>query len=177
MTTVMLDIETLGTDPDCVILTLGAVKFNPFSEQEPYDALYIKFAVDEQLELGRSIEQGTLDWWNKQDPAIRDEAMSDDGRIPLSECLADLNRFLVGVKDIWAQGPTFDITILENLYKQMLVPRPWNFWQIRDSRTLFGVHGDPRDKNRASAHNALEDAYSQAQAMQTIYKQVGIKPH
>jgi exodeoxyribonuclease VIII len=103
--------------------------------------------------------------------------MSDDGRIPLSECLADLNRFLVGVKDIWAQGPTFDITILENLYKQMLVPRPWNFWQIRDSRTLFGVHGDPRDKNRASAHNALEDAYSQAQAMQTIYKQVGIKPH
>ena len=25
----MIDIETLGTGPNCVVLTVGAVKFNP----------------------------------------------------------------------------------------------------------------------------------------------------
>ena len=31
----MLDLETLGTRPGCVILTLGAVKFDPYSLREP----------------------------------------------------------------------------------------------------------------------------------------------
>jgi len=48
-------------------------------------------------------------------------------------------------------------------------------WQVRDSRTLFGVHGDPRDKGAKGAHNALIDCYYQAQAVQQIYKQQGIK--
>jgi hypothetical protein len=49
-------------------------------------------------------------------------------------------------------------------------PTPWQFWQIRDSRTLFGVHGDPREKNKAGLHNALEDCISQAQGVQEIYR-------
>ena len=48
-------------------------------------------------------------------------------------------------------------------------PTPWQFWQIRDSRTLFGVHGDPREKNKAGLHNALEDCVSQAQGVQQIF--------
>jgi hypothetical protein len=69
----------------------------------------------------------------------------------------------------------FSIIILENLYRQMGRPTPWQFWQIRDSRTLFGVHGDPREKGRTGAHNALIDCYYQAQAVQQIYKEVGVK--
>ena len=53
------------------------------------------------------------------------------------------------------------------------MPTPWNFWQIRDSRTLFGVHGDPRQKGKAGLHNALEDAISQAEAVQTVFKRIG----
>ena len=29
----MIDLETLGVDPECVVLTIGAIKFNPFSNQ------------------------------------------------------------------------------------------------------------------------------------------------
>ena len=87
----------------------------------------------------------------------------------------DLNRFLVGIDNIWAQGPAFDIVILEDLYRQLGRPIPWNFWQIRDSRTLFSVHGDPRKKDRLGAHNALIDCYYQARAVQHIYKSVGIQ--
>ena len=30
----MIDLETLGVEPDSVIITLGAVKFDPFSNRE-----------------------------------------------------------------------------------------------------------------------------------------------
>ena len=89
--------------------------------------------------------------------------------------LDELNRFLVGADNIWCQGPAFDIVILEDLYRQMERPTPWQFWQIRDSRTLFGVHGDPRKKDRHGAHNALIDCYYQARAVQQIYNNAGIK--
>jgi hypothetical protein len=64
---------------------------------------------------------------------------------------------------------------IQNLYDQARTPVPFNYWQIRDSRTLFSVHGDPREKNRHGAHNALIDCYYQARAVQHIYKSVGIK--
>jgi hypothetical protein len=62
----------------------------------------------------------------------------------------------------------------ENLYRQLGLPCPWQFWQIRDSRTLLSTHGDPRDKNKEGLHNALEDYVSQAQAVQTVFAQCGI---
>jgi hypothetical protein len=101
--------------------------------------------------------------------------MGTEGRVSVNSMLDELNRFLVGVDNIWCQGPAFDIVILEDLYRQVNRPTPWQFWQIRDSRTLFSVHGDPREKNRHGAHNALIDCYYQARAVQHIYKSVGIK--
>ena len=35
----MIDIETLGTSPDCVVLSVGAVKFDPFTNIEPHNRL------------------------------------------------------------------------------------------------------------------------------------------
>ena len=176
MTSVMLDIETLGTRPDCVVLTLGAVKFNPYSLDEPGPGIYLRLDPDEQILLEREVQEDTLLWWMKQPEDVRKEAL-DPGpdRVSVLELYRELNRFLVGVDDIWAQGPAFDIVILENLYRQMGWPTPWQFWQIRDSRTLFSVHGDPREKNKAGLHNALEDCVSQARGVQQIYNRLGIE--
>ena len=166
---IMLDLESLGTRPDCAILTLGAVKFDPFTPDAFGDSLYFRIDVDEQLALGREIQQDTLNWWAKQADDVREEALGEEGRVSLETMYRDLNRFCVGVENIWCQGPAFDIVILENIYRQMGWPTPWQFWQIRDSRTLFGVHGDPREKGKAGLHNALEDCISQAQGVQAIY--------
>lgn len=166
---IMLDLESLGTRPDCAILTLGAVKFDPFTPDAFGDSLYFRIDVDEQLALGREIQQDTLNWWAKQADDVREEALGEEGRVSLETMYRDLNRFCVGVENIWCQGPAFDIVILENIYRQQGWPTPWQFWQIRDSRTLFGVHGDPREKGKAGLHNALEDCISQAQGVQAIY--------
>ena len=75
----------------------------------------------------------------------------------------------------WCQGPLFDYAILQNFYAQMNVPVPWNFWQIRDSRTLGSlVPRDPNEK-RTGLHNALDDCYFQARKVQQIFQQLEIR--
>ena len=171
----MLDLETLSTRPNAVILTLGAVKFNPFTLEDPGPGLYIRPDVDEQIAQGRDVQDETVNWWMNQAEDVREEALGTDGRISVEAMYQQLNRFLVGANSIWAQGPLFDFAILENLYRQYGWPTPWQYWQIRDSRTLFGVHGDPRVKGKVGLHNALEDCVSQATAVQQVYNKLGLE--
>jgi len=176
MTThVMIDLETLDTRPSCTILTLGAVKFNPLSQEEPYSEFYVKFDIDEQDKLGRTVSDSTVEWWGKQDPAAQEEAFGEEGRLPVETILTELNKYLVGVDVIWGHGYGFDITILEDMYRNVGRPIPWQFWQVKDSRTLFGcLKSDPRKGMQTNLHNALADAYYQAKSVQVAYEQLGI---
>lgn len=173
---VMIDLETLSTRSDAVVLTIGMIKFDPYDiSKEPDNGDYMRVDVDSQIELGRHVDNGTLDWWSKQDAEVRDEALGEDGRVSLDELSTRLNRFIVGATNIWAQGPVFDIVILEHLYRQLGKPAPWQYYQIRDSRTLFGLGIDPRLPGREAAHNALADCYYQAKGVQEVYNRLGIK--
>ena len=89
--------------------------------------------------------------------------------------IKEINKFSVGVDVFWCQGPLFDYAILQDIYKQLGHPVPWQYWQIRDSRTLFSLV--PRDINesRTGLHNALADCFFQAKKVQKVYKQLGIK--
>ena len=176
MSSVMIDLETLSVKPNAVILTVGALKFDPCSDTiNDDDSLYLRIDVDEQVNIGRAIDEETIEWWGKQDPIVRDETLSDGNRVSLEYLTTRLNQFLVGAKDIWCQGPMFDMVILENLYRQIGKPAPWSYWQIRDSRTIFGVHGDPREKRRPGHHNALSDCIYQAKGIQEIYEKFQIQ--
>lgn len=167
----MIDLETFGTKPDCVITSLGVIKFDPYTDTEPYDGLYLKLDIDEQNELNRSVDDDTMAWWGKQEASVRNEALSEEGRTNLTEALSQINKSLVGVDKIWAQGPVFDIAILEHLYRQLNTPTPWNFWQIQDSRTLFNLMPvDPRKAIQEDLHNALADCYYQAKCVQQTFK-------
>jgi hypothetical protein len=175
MADIMLDLETLATSPDSVILTVGAIKFDPFSLTEPTDGFYMRLNVDEQLAINRAVDDNTVKFWMGQPEDIREEAMGDSDREPLQKFYQDFNKFLMGANNIWAQGVLFDIGILENLYHQMGWPKPWLFWKIRDSRTVFDMFGDRREKQRKTLHNAFSDAFEQAVALQRLYKDLGIR--
>jgi hypothetical protein len=172
---IMLDIETLGTCPDCVVLTLGAVKFNPYTLDDVVGGIYCKPDVDDQIARGRIVREDTMQWWSEQAEEVREEALGTEDRIPVVQMLKELNKFLVGANNVWAQGTVFDIGILEHLYKQYEMVPNWQYWQITDSRTLFKLHGDPRVKGKEGLHNALEDCVSQASAVQQIYDKLGLK--
>ena len=177
MTHAMIDLETLSTNPDATILTVGGVKFNPYSFTEPSQGMYFRVDVDSQTAMGRDVQQETIDWWATQPKEISEEALGDKNRISLDEMVKTINKWSVGVDVFWCQGPLFDYAILQDIYKQLGNPVPWNFWQIRDSRTLFSLV--PRDPNeiRKEAHNALADCYFQAKKVQKVFKQLGIKQH
>ena len=170
----MIDMETLGTSPDCIILTIGAVHFDPFSNTI-IDELYLKVNLEDQEKLGRTIDPGTLDWWSKQHPEILEEALSDGGRISLNDAVDQLHKFLWGCKRFWSHGSVFDLMILENLYRQIKKPLPWDFWDLRDTRTVFDLGHDP-EMPQNSKHNALQDAIRQAIGVQNVYRKLGIKP-
>lgn len=162
----MIDLETLATSPNSVILTFGAIKFDPFdADKDLTDGLYLRVDVDEQIALGRHVDAGTVEWWGTQSEEVREEALGEQDRVDLETFTHQLNRFLVGTGRIWAQGPVFDIVIMENLYRQMGKPCPWLYYNIRDSRTLLKALGDSR-QGGSLLHNALADAVSQAQAVQ-----------
>ena len=171
----MIDLETLSTNPNAVVLTIGGVKFDPKSQMKPYDEMYFRVDVDSQTKMGRDVMQETLDWWAQQPKEISEEALSDSDRIDVNKMLDAINKFSVGVDVFWCQGPLFDYAILQNLYKQLGHPVPWQYWQIRDSRTLFSLLPKDPNEKREAAHNALADCYFQAKKVQKIYKQLGLK--
>ena len=175
MAAIMLDLETCATGEDALVLTFGAVKFDPHGNEEPHSPLYIRVDVEEQSERGRVVDPSTMDWWSKQPQAAQDEAFGEDGRVSMDEFTNQISRYIVGADKIWAQGPLFDILILQHMYKQLGKPCPWEYWRIRDSRTVgdMGDYSFKTDNNHA--HNALADAYSQAKGVQAIYKQCGVK--
>ena len=171
----MIDLETLSTNPNATILTVGGVKFDPYTMAEPSQGMYFRVDVDSQTEMGRDVMQETVNWWSKQPIEISDEAFSDDNSASLYDMIKKINKFSVGVDVFWCQGPLFDYAILQDIYKQLGYPVPWQYWQIRDSRTLFSLVPKDPDEKRTGLHNALEDCYFQAKKVQRVYKQLGIK--
>ena len=170
-----IDIETLGTSPDTVVLTIGGIKFDPMADDGLHSEFYYRLDADEQIEMGRSVDEKTLEWWETQPEEVKAEALDPNDRFPVEETLKALNKWLVGVDKIWCQGPVFDIGILENLYKQIGLHHNWPFYIIRDSRTLFGLMDkDPRKEIDFTAHNALADAIVQSLCIQKVYKSLGI---
>lgn len=169
----MIDLETMAVSPNAVILTLGAVHFNPYGSGYG-DKLYFRLSIDDQDSLGREIDDNTLAWWSKQDPAIMEEAFSPDDRIPLAEAVDKFHKFAWNCDAFWSHGATFDLTMIENLYRQLNKPLPWNYWQLRDTRTIFDLGFDP-DMPKGGLHNALEDAIRQAAGVQNIYRKLNIR--
>lgn len=172
----MIDLETLDTRPQCTVLSLGAVKFDPFTDSEPHSELYFKVCVDDQHRLGRTVSDDTIEWWSKQDPKARDEAFDQTGAISVEDALTQLSKWVWGADKIWGHGYGFDLTIIEDMYRNLGMPIPYNFWQVMDSRTLFSVlkNGDPRKGMQTDLHNALADAYYQAKSVQVAYKELGV---
>jgi hypothetical protein len=170
-----IDLETLDTSPSATILTIGGVKFNPYTVDEPYDKFYFKLSIDDQDRLGRTVSDSTLEWWAKQDPEIMNEAFDQTDAVGVDEFLDALNKWIVGVDIFWGQGYGFDYTMLENIYRSLGRPIPWQFWQIRDSRTLLGLlKEDPRKKMQKNLHNAYADAFYQSKAIQIAYSDLGV---
>ena len=167
----MIDLEGLATGPDTTILTMAAQAFDPLGNGW-YDQQYYARVTLESQE-NRRIEQGTLEWWSTQPAPARDEAFAEEDRIPLDKALDGLGRLIWHSKRIWAQGPTYDMNILEHAYKSYNKPIPWQYYMVRDSRTVFGLW--PELPKPATSHHALEDCRRQINLLQTTLRHLNVR--
>lgn len=169
---VMIDMETLDVLPTATVLTIGAVKFDPFGDDiaEPTcEKFYVRVDVDSCDRYGCTVSQDTLDWWSKQSQEAQDEAFSPDGRISIEEAMEKLYKFCWGAKRVWSHGAGFDVVICERLFRKVGRATPWSFWEVRDTRTLFDLGLDPK-RPPVLKHHALEDAWNQAVGVQNVFK-------
>ena len=168
----MIDLETLDVLPSASILTIGAVKFDPFGDDvnEPScEKFYVKVDLDSCDRLGLTVSQDTLGWWAQQSQQAQDEAFSTDGRIDISDAINQLYKFCWGAKRVWSHGAGFDVIILEHVFRKVERAVPWKFWEVRDTRTLFDLGINP-NRPPVLKHHALEDAWNQAVGVQNVFK-------
>lgn len=167
----MVDLETLDVKSTATVLTLGAVRFDPFSNA-PMKELYLRVDIDSQDKLGCTVDDNTLKWWNQQDVSIMEEAFDPRDRIPIHEVINQFHALAWNCDAFWSHGATFDLMILQNLYDRLGRTYPWQYWQMRDTRTLFDIGHDP-EMPQGSKHNALEDAKRQAIGVRNVYRKLG----
>jgi hypothetical protein len=178
----MLDLETLGTRIGSVIAVIGAVTFDPEKEIEIPERLvipgtmqehpfYTKVEVQSCYEAGLTTDPATIAWWYSQGKEARKEVFGENKRIALKTALFRFSHWYLehGATHIWAHGSIFDISLLQYAYEVTSSPVPWDFRNVRDTRTLFELAGM---KYKSTDHHALLDAYKQAQAVQQAYKMI-----
>ena len=167
----MIDIETVGTGPEACILTIAAQSFDPMGQG--YYPRHFYARIDTDSQPGRNIEQGTIDWWATQPAEAQQEAFGEDNRVPLNSALEELGRMIWQSNLIWANGPTFDCTIIEHAYKSYNKPLPWKYHKVRDTRTIYSLW--PELPRAAASHHALQDCRRQIDMLQATLKHLNIE--
>lgn len=168
MRDLMIDIETLGTAPGSVILSIGAVAFDA-ETGEFGGEFYVEIDPQDAARVGLTIDVSTVKWWTEQSAEAQKAAFG--GHTGLNAALLSLSAFVEFQQPsrVWAKPPSFDIVLLESAYRAAQLTIPWSYKTPRDCRTLFDLTGAVQP-DVGTAHNALDDAKSQALGVVAAYK-------
>lgn len=169
MKDVMIDLETLGTRYNAMVVQIGACYFDwetgevdrGFSATIDPGSYGDKFTVD----------YGTIKWWMEQSDRAR--ALLFESPMSLVEAMFGLTAFLGENKDVllWSHA-TFDMPILQNAYETVGMKNPVSFRNMRDLRTLVDLADYTDELERdGTHHHALDDAKFQARyALEALKK-------
>lgn len=164
-THVMIDLETLGTRPGSVIVSIGAVVFDERGVQRDR-SFEARIDIDSSLEAGLTVDGSTIEWWMRREPSAR-EVFRCQGD-PLSAVLARFWTWLDNIPEaelyVWGNGASFDLALLAEAFRRARYPKlPWRFTNERCYRTLKALHLEIVAVKPEVAHNALSDAIAQAE--------------
>jgi len=169
---IMIDIETISTASNAVICSLAAIKFDRFGKTpilEDMNQIYIRVSIESCEVLGMHKDQGTIDWWKTQSADIRYEAMENPvDRVDIKTALQKLSGWIGNSRNtkIWSHGDDFDCVILANAYKTCSQRVPWEFWNTRDTRTLYDIASvRVVEQHPDKKHHPLHDCYNQIYAV------------
>ena len=164
---VMIDLETMGNVPGSVIVAIGAVAFDvETGGSEAPSHFYRTISLQSCLDVGLTVQGSTVEWWLRQGDAARGALLLDQKTI--FEALEDFSKWFPAGAPVWGHGAIFDVSIIEAAFRAAMFEIPWGYRDSRDTRTLFSLVGQKVGKGGV-AHNALDDAIVQAQAVIEAY--------
>lgn len=182
----MVDIETLSTAKNAMIIQVGAVLFDPFSEYIDQKH-YIEMDMDIKLQEGRHIDPNTLIWWNNTNHKLFEKILSNpEAKSPLSLATNfDSIAATTKVVGFWANAPVFDLEILKSLYATHIRNHdvPWKYFQercVRTAKDMGNISNDDVSKEMirrgftGDKHAARYDALVQSVLVQMAYKKLGL---
>ncbi|AQW72570.1 3'-5' exoribonuclease [Escherichia coli] len=173
----MIDLETMGKNPDAPIISIGAIFFDP--QTGDMGPEFIK-TVDLET-AGGIIDRNAIKWWLKQSREAQSAILVDE--IPLDDALLQLREFIDENSGeffvrAWGNGANFDNVILRRSYERQGIPCPWRYYNDRDVRTIVELGKALEFDARAAIpfegvpHNALDDARHQAKYISAIWQKL-----
>lgn len=167
---VMIDLETLGTTPGSVILSIGLVAFD---ETGLHNEFYTAVNLRSCLDAGLVIDPRTEAWWMEQSPEARrvlDESRETETMLNAALDRADAFILRAGGR-VWGNGSDFDMPILAAAYRNCgFGAVPWKYSDVRCYRTLKNLRPDILFQETGVHHNALDDAKGQAKHAVSLLK-------
>lgn len=177
MNDVMIDLETLGRRPGCIILSIGAVMFDPEAQTLGSEFYTVVNQDSCRLNHDMHIDPETADWWRKQSneaQKVLREAKLPDAPSLILACggfAGWLNAARASDQvRVWGNGSDFDNPILAEAFRRTQISLPWQFWNNRCYRTLKNLYPQVAAVRSGTHHNALDDAKTQAQHALEIFK-------
>lgn len=153
----MIDIETMGTEVDAAIVAIAAYEWDDNRAVQLCNILVDWIGAVKYHD--RSISPETVRWWMQQSTEVQQQAINQDGRVPLIEALGMLADCLPDdMTQIWSKSPSFDLLILRCSYVSLRMPTPWKYYQERDVRTLISLNQNELSNNN---HIAISDCVNQ----------------
>lgn len=168
-----IDLETLDTCPNAVILSIGAAYFDPETNSTG-PTFYVN--VNPGSQLTRSISKSTQAWWLTQPAEARDALLVD--QVSIEVALSRFTQWIEandfdGCTTPWGNGASFDIAILNDAYHEVGRPSPWKFWNEQCLRTLkTQVPLTEPLQFVGVPHNALDDAVHQAKLASALLRKL-----
>lgn len=192
-TEVVLDIETMGTAHDAVVVSVGMVRIVwdttlsawAVPEEGSSYSFYTVLNATTQLQSHRSVETATMNWWKDRRSGASDVLQQS------LLCMNNLHgqcesihRFVREIHNtrLWGNGPNFDNKMLNHLLGSIGITEPCHFRNDRDIRTARDIlSSDDMEAipTNPLPHHALYDARQEARMLIAANHKLvaaGIKP-
>lgn len=188
---IMVDIETLGTTPGSILLSIAAVEFD-LKTGETFRTFNEVLNCNEAFELGFKACNETLKWWeNKPAKATKILELSRQCEEPNRVTICKFALFLLGeelykkwlnfsidLKELntclWGNSNRFDLGLLFAYYENFNYVLPWNHFLERDVRTLVSFYPEIKKEMPFDGvkHDALADCFHQIKYCVATYNKL-----
>lgn len=176
---VMLDLESLGTEPGSVILSISALSFRYDEDKQTLVEGTSREVHISATSSGLDIDPSTVLWWLEQSEKARAIMLEGQARgmdeekalEEFAEWIKDLEDFF-GTLYIYGNSTRFDLGLLNYAYRYYGEKAPWDHTKEIDYRTIRKLFPEcmvPFEEFVGTPHKGLDDCRHQFKGVKNVF--------